>query len=159
MIIHSQRFGSFEVEDGDAIHFPEGLVGFPDERSFVLLRLREGSRVGWLQSTTNKILAFPVISVDALEIDGPYTIGMTESEDGPFAVMAVVCAPPDAPPTVNLLAPIVVDVTARRGAQIFIANQGFSTTDRLVFRRNPDSGGEHSHAGANGVSTASSATL
>ena len=29
MKIQSERFGNFEVDDNDALQFPEGIVGFP----------------------------------------------------------------------------------------------------------------------------------
>jgi flagellar assembly factor FliW len=140
MIIDSQRFGSFDFNENSIIHFPEGLVGFPEERNFALLRVREGSRVAWLQSATNRILAFPVISIDALEIDPSYADKATRgSADGPYAVMAVLCAPGGAPATVNLLAPIIVNVATREGQQTFIPNDRFTTTERLMLRDDRES--------------------
>jgi flagellar assembly factor FliW len=63
MRIQTDRFGTFEVDDKDPIHFPQGMIGFPSEKQFVLLRHRDDSAIGWLQSTTNPALAFPVVSI------------------------------------------------------------------------------------------------
>jgi hypothetical protein len=66
--IQKDRFGTFEVDDKDPIHFPRGMIGFPSEKQFVLLRHRDDSAIGWLQSTTNPALAFPIVSIDALAV-------------------------------------------------------------------------------------------
>jgi flagellar assembly factor FliW len=142
MRIQTDRFGTFEVEDKDPIHFPQGMIGFPLEKQFVLLRQRDDSAIGWLQSTTNPALAFPVVSIDALAVTYPAiaaapTPGQKEEQADPHAVMAVLCASAGQPPTVNLLAPIVVNVRSRKGAQILLENSTFSTSEPFVLRTVP----------------------
>jgi flagellar assembly factor FliW len=136
MKIHSERFGNIEVDDSDALQFPEGIVGFPTERSFVLLRHRENSPIAWLQSVVTPELAFPVVSIEALAIDRPYP-GVTKPYDeaNPHAVMAVLCAPAGGQATVNLLAPIVVNAVTRVGAQVFLEDATFSTTEPFALRQ------------------------
>ena len=34
---HQTRFGALDIDDSNAIHFPNGLIGFPEETLFVLL--------------------------------------------------------------------------------------------------------------------------
>ncbi|HKQ68959.1 MAG TPA: flagellar assembly protein FliW [Polyangiaceae bacterium] len=133
MEIKSERFGSLEVDDGDAISFPDGLVGFAEEKSFVLLRHREGSPIGWLQSVSSAAVAFPVVSLDALHLEHDYPL--PHDDAAPYATMAVLSAAPGKPATVNLLAPIVVNVTTRVGAQVFIESTKFSTIDRFALRQ------------------------
>ncbi|HEY3595767.1 MAG TPA: flagellar assembly protein FliW, partial [Polyangiaceae bacterium] len=114
MRIQSQRFGEFEIDPRDVIDFPEGLIGFVADRKFVLLRHRETSPIGWLQSISRPDFAVPVVSVDALALTDTSIISAARM-DGPgdadgvpnYAVMAVLCAPPGQRATVNLLAPIV----------------------------------------------------
>ena len=125
MRIQTSRFGNFEVDDKDPIHFPQGMIGFPEEKQFVLLRHRDDSAIGWLQSTTNSGLAFPVVSIDALAVVYPAinavpvpVPGQKAEEADPHAVMAVLCASAGQPATVNLLAPIVVNVRSRKGAKM-----------------------------------------
>ena len=142
MRIQTDRFGTFEVDDKDPIHFPQGMIGFPSEKQFVLLRHRDDSAIGWLQSTTNPALAFPVVSIDALAVAYPAITaapapGQTEVEADPHAVMAVLCASAGQPATVNLLAPIVVNVRSRKGAQILLEGTKFSTSEPFVLRELP----------------------
>jgi len=142
MRIQTDRFGAFEVDDKDPIHFPQGMIGFPSEKQFVLLRHRDDSAIGWLQSTTNSALAFPVVSIDALAVAYPTIavtppVGQAEQEADPHAVMAVLCASAGQPATVNLLAPIVVNVRSRKGAQILLEGTRFSTSEPFVLRELP----------------------
>jgi flagellar assembly factor FliW len=143
MRIQTDRFGTFEVDDKDPIHFPQGMIGFPSEKQFVLLRHRDDSAIGWLQSTTNPALAFPVVSIDALAVAYPAITASApaaaepEQEADPHAVMAVLCASAGQPATVNLLAPIVVNVRSRKGAQILLEGTRFSTSEPFVLREMP----------------------
>jgi flagellar assembly factor FliW len=142
MRIQTDRFGTFEVDDKDPIHFPQGMIGFPSEKQFVLLRHRDDSAIGWLQSTSNSALAFPVVSIDALAVAYPTIAatpegGQKAEEVDPHAVMAVLCASAGQPATVNLLAPIVVNVRSRKGAQILLEGTAFSTNEPFVLRNVP----------------------
>lgn len=143
MQIHSHRFGDLEIQECEKIRFPQGMIGFPDEREFVLLRKSGRSVLGWLQSTTNPGLAFPVASLDALLITPQYYAALAAARaptmDLPrfaeqFAAMVIVCASPDGPPTVNLLAPVVVDLDTRTGEQIFLPDSKCSTMEPFVLR-------------------------
>jgi flagellar assembly factor FliW len=144
MRIQSQRFGEFEIDPRDIIHFPEGLIGFTEDQKFVLVRHRESSPIGWLQCVTRPDLALPVVSVDALALQDTTIIsaarmenGASQKENGPeYAVMAVLCAPPGQRATVNLLAPIVVDVRSHKGAQIILDGTTYSTAEPFALRQN-----------------------
>ncbi len=138
MLIQSPRFGLLEIERREVIRFPEGIIGFPDDREYVLLRKNGRAAIGWLHSTTNPALAFPVISLDALAIEPKYFESITKAWHHPsgvdgveseLAVMAIVCAIANGPPTVNLLAPVVVDAVTRTGAQIFLLDTQYTTME------------------------------
>lgn len=139
MQIHSYRFGVLEIESREVIRFPDGIIGFPNEREYVLLRKSSRSAIGWLQATTNPSLAFPVVSLDSLCVDSGYYDylvqacahrGLGAPGDG-LAVMAIVCAAADSPASVNLLAPVVVKTLERLGAQIFLLDSNYSTHEPL----------------------------
>jgi len=140
MKIVSERFGELELDTDNVIQFPNGLIGFPNEHEFVLLRPRENSAVGWLHSATNPKLAFPVVGTEALELEYPdvpveeavrlAAVGGNEESVCMMAVLSVSSAGLDA--TVNLLAPIIVNVETRRGAQILLEHSRFSTREPFV---------------------------
>ncbi len=78
MKIDTSRFGPLEIDDDSIIRFSAGILGFPDEKSYVLLPHREGSPFLWLQSVDNPELAFLVIN--------PFVINREYSFEIPDAV-------------------------------------------------------------------------
>lgn len=140
MNIITDKFGELDLNDSDLITFPRGIVGFRGERAFVLLRKTPDSPVGWLQSVSTPGLALPVVSVDTLAAEIPIEcleIAIAQAKIATdidhCAIMAVVCAPGgDRRATVNLLAPIIVNATTRRGAQVIVENTKLSTQEPFI---------------------------
>ena len=50
MVIQTTRFGAVQLQSGDVIDFPEGILGFNDLRKFVLLDDPNDEIFAWLQS-------------------------------------------------------------------------------------------------------------
>jgi flagellar assembly factor FliW len=69
MQLNTTRFGTLEVNDGDVITFTQPILGFQDQRRFVLLPGPEGSPLKWLQSTESGELAFIVMDPRAVVPD------------------------------------------------------------------------------------------
>ncbi|MFO7180317.1 MAG: flagellar assembly protein FliW [Pseudomonadota bacterium] len=137
--IKTARFGNVVFDPREELRFPVGIAGFPQERSFILIRPSEAAVVSWLQSTKTPTLALPVVSAHAFgegypDVDlGPLAerAGLgSRVED--LAVLVVLTAPPGAPATVNLLAPIVVNAESRIGTQIFLEGTRFGTRELFV---------------------------
>ena len=132
--VRSERFGTIETSAADTIEFASGIIGFPTEQSFILVGHGRSDAVAWLQSTTTSALAFPVVSahgfrgaypdVPIQEIAAAH--GLSDEPDD-IAVMAVLSAPPSGLATVNLMAPILVDTAAKKGAQVLLDGTRFST--------------------------------
>jgi flagellar assembly factor FliW len=135
MKIESQRFGTMEVAEEQLIRFADGMIGFPEEKEYVLLPHGQSEWFAGLQSTENPALAFRVVS--AHDVSDSYNgaldalinaAGLGSSRDD-VAVMAVLCAPQTGPATINLVAPIVVNATTRNAAQVLLDNSRFSTRE------------------------------
>src|SRR5436190_21538362 len=113
MEIETSRFGRLRASESDMIRFPTGIIGFRDERAFVLIPHGGSNLVGWLQSAATPELAFPVVSAHGLVDEYPDVelppaaerAGIGGSADE-LAVLAVMSAPLQQPATVNLLAPL-----------------------------------------------------
>jgi flagellar assembly factor FliW len=140
MDLASTRFGNITIDEKDLIEFPEGLIGFPEDKRYVLLRQRDNSPIAWLHSATNGSLAFPVISLDALTVSfaerdiaaAAQAAGLNASLDQ-LSVMLVFAAPgKNLPATVNLVAPIIVAAESRTGAQVLIEGTGLSACEPLA---------------------------
>ena len=140
MKIDSNRFGTIEIDDEEALAFPNGIIGFPGEKSFILIRQSDNSPIGWLHSTKTGWLALPVVSVEALAIEcddltSDSTLrGLGIDPNHSIAMMVVLNPSGPIGPTVNLVAPIVVNAETRQGAQVLIEGTEHSTQERLLLK-------------------------
>ncbi len=144
MNIQSQRFGVVEFADDAVVDFPAGVIGFADERRFVLIPHKNSSYLAWLQSATTPALAFPVVSAHAFGTDyAAVSIEAAKAAGGgaqadECAVMVILCAPQARPATVNLLAPVVVNLQTRLGAQVILQDNRYTTREPFVLDLSPE---------------------
>jgi flagellar assembly factor FliW len=142
MKFRTTRFGELELPDSDAITLPEGILGFPDSRRFVLLEHdAEGTPFKWLQAVENPSLAFvimdPHLLVSGYEIvfdeEAIETLGSEKFDEENFAAMVIVNIPHGDPihMTANLRAPIIVRLDTRMGQQIVLANEDYPIQHRI----------------------------
>jgi len=79
MQIKTSSFGTQTVNPEDILHFPNGLLGFPDLTQFKLFHEEhENPTVHWLQSTTDENVAMSVVSPSVFGME--YDIGITTDE-------------------------------------------------------------------------------
>ncbi|MFM7109405.1 MAG: flagellar assembly protein FliW [Planctomycetaceae bacterium] len=123
MRITTTRFGQIDVAAGDLIRFPAGLPGLEDCREWALLADAANDAVGWLQSTTRGDVALAVVSPRRFVPD--YRVRIPRSELQPLglvdirdAQVVVVAGRTDTTITLNLKAPIVINVETRTGRQV-----------------------------------------
>jgi flagellar assembly factor FliW len=131
MQLNSTRFGAINIEADDILLFPHGLIGFDEERHWVLLADHDNPSVGWLQSLGKEDLALPVISprkfcpdyqirvnrsqiatLELGELDQAYILTIVNKSEGQL--------------TTNLRAPVVINLDRRIGRQV-ITNDDQST--------------------------------
>ena len=131
MKLQTKYFGEIDYELSQALTFPNGLFGFEEERSFLLLPF-EGS---CLQSTATGPLAF--VLLDPFSLDGEYSPELSAAELEQFGAedisklcFYVLCAVknPVSASTVNLKCPVVVDPRTNEARQVILE------TDRYGMR-------------------------
>lgn len=137
MLVEGTRFGRIEFPDDRVIVLRGGMLGFPQGERYVLHEQEHVQHIAWLQSIDRPDLAFPVMDAasfgagypDPSAADLARGLGLSTTD---LAVLVVVVAR-RAPPTLmaNLLAPIIVDVGSRTGAQVVLDPQRFSATHVL----------------------------
>ena len=123
--VRSQRFGTFDVPRESVLHLPQGLIGFPSHPRWVILDHRPGSPFKWLLSIEDPELAFAVANPGELVADYQPPIELAarllDTDPAEIALFVVVTIPSDPTRmTVNLMAPVVVDVRTRRARQIVL---------------------------------------
>lgn len=124
MLIQTSRFGDIEINETDQINFPEGLLGFSELKSFVLLDDPDDDIFAWLQSIENSRVAFPVLEPE-LFADG-YKVNLGKRDMGALnitsmdkvRVYSIITIPEDPTNmTANLKAPIIINIPERLASQ------------------------------------------
>lgn len=130
--IETTRFGEVTFALGDVIEFPWGLPGFAGQRRFLALTLDEQPNFVWLQSVEDPKVALP--AADPWQIFGDYeprlpvyateTLQLRSNED--FTVLCVIVVTKDAEEmTMNLMAPIVINLKTNRARQVMLENSNY----------------------------------
>ncbi|RDB35519.1 flagellar assembly protein FliW [Spirobacillus cienkowskii] len=134
MKVNTSRFGEVEINEGDIISLPEGLIGFPELNQFILLDHDTDSPFKWLQSTNEATMAFIVISPLSFRPD--YMVEVTEEEVAALkltnpneAVISVIVTIPMDPKkmSANLKAPLVFNLSNRLGKQLVLKDPQYQT--------------------------------
>lgn len=148
MKFSTTRFGEIEYPAEVVLTFPEGVLGFPGEKRYILLEhTSEGSPFKWLQSLDNPDLAFIVVEpftvdpryVFEIDVDTERLIGTADPTS--CAAMSIVNVPRDNPirMTANLKAPLVVNVESRVGRQIVLGTQSYAISTPVFAGGSPTS--------------------
>jgi flagellar assembly factor FliW len=123
--VRSRRFGTFEVSGEQLLHFPQGMIGLPEARRYVILDHRPGSPFKWMLCLDDPELGFAVANPYELVADyrGPVELaarllGTTPEEIAVFVVVTIPTDPTQM--TVNLMAPVAVDLRTRTARQIVL---------------------------------------
>ena len=138
--IQTKYFGPTDYQPDSAFEFPEGLPGFEAERQWVFLERPDASPLLFMQSASRHDLCFLVLPILVADPDYRLSLGPEELDalrlpaganpeiGKDILCAAVVCAGDESrrSTTVNLLAPIVVNLPARVGMQAILAGSGYS---------------------------------
>lgn len=140
MELSTTRFGTIEVEEEDILTFPEGLIGLPLLKRFVLIQHGEGSPFRWLQSVEEP--GFALLLADPWWFVGDYQVSLSDQdvaslgleEQTPKWVYVTITIPPGKPHamTANLLAPLVINGLTRQGRQVILDEECYHTRHPLL---------------------------
>jgi flagellar assembly factor FliW len=126
-VIETTRFGSVSYDEEETFHFPDGLVGFPAHRRY-LLRPHGDGPFSWLQSLDDGSLAFPVTEptkflpdyAPPLNEEERRRLELEEGEE--FRVLTVVSVPEGVGVVrLHLTGPIRINPRRRLGLQSVLA--------------------------------------
>jgi flagellar assembly factor FliW len=137
----SKYFGTLEHTGDTVITLPSGLLGFGAETSFVLVQRPEEFPLVYMQSRLTKELCF--LTLPVLTIDPRYRLELSPDDAtvletlvypriGSEVLCLVLITVHAAGPTANLLAPVVVNLQTRQGAQCINAAPGYSHQHALT---------------------------
>ena len=150
--VQTKCFGEMDYSPDAVFEFPNGIPGFEAERSFVFLERPGAHPLMFMQSLRRPEACFILLPV--LAADPHYKLCLSEEdmaslhlppgsqprigEDVLCAVL--VCAGDERrpQPTVNLLAPILVNLKLQIGIQAILTQSGYPHRHPLVSQESPE---------------------
>lgn len=127
------RFGNCAYAESEVVRFPWGLPGFEALRRFLVISVNEQPGCIWLQSLDDTGVAIPLADPWSLfdDYEAPLPLYAKQSlaieRADSFCTMCVLVARPGSgETTINLLAPIIINLDTRVGRQIMLENQRYS---------------------------------
>jgi flagellar assembly factor FliW len=127
MNVETTRFGRLEIEHDDLLTFPAGLFGLEVCKHWVLLADAQNDALGWLQSTSRPDVAVAVVSPRRFVPN--YQVRVSRNELKPLALsemrdakVLVIVGRNERSITLNLKAPLVINLKQRVGRQVVVNN-------------------------------------
>jgi flagellar assembly factor FliW len=128
MHIGTRHFGTVEIEVDDILLFPHGVIAFEDCRHWVLLADAENPALAWLQSVSRQEVALPVVS--PRRFAPAYSVHVTRGQLVPLefsqfdqAYVLSVVSQSDGDLTLNLKAPLIINLDRRLGRQVITSDE------------------------------------
>ena len=138
MEIRTKYHGVIEAEQKDIVHFQNGIPGFLEEKSFILLKLDQDSPFYILQSTNTAELGFVIVNpfqfFTTYEFDlsdNDKTQLKLESKQDVVVYTILNVKDPFEDSTANLQAPIVLNTSNNEAKQIILNDPRYQTKQSI----------------------------
>lgn len=132
MILSSMRFGEIEIDEKKIIDFPQGIPGLEEIKRFTLIHHDKTYPVSWLQAIDDPCISLPVVNPFLILSDYEFSISdgdMAElslnKRDDLHIVNVVVIPEKIEDMTVNLAAPILINIGENLGKQIIFDRKNY----------------------------------
>ena len=129
-----------QIDERTIIYFPNGLLGFPDIKHYVIFEHDQDVPFKWLQATDEPALAFvimdpflflPDYQVEIQEQDMQELRVRDTSQVSIFVILTIPAGQP-ACMTANLKGPVLVNEENRWAKQLVLANSQYHTRHPLL---------------------------
>ncbi|MBP1992643.1 flagellar assembly protein FliW [Paenibacillus eucommiae] len=134
MKLHTSRFGEIDIETEKLLTFTQGIPGFEDKHSFIMLHPDAEIPFSFMQSAEDGNLAFlvtdPFLYFPDYQFDLPEGIQQEVNIQQPEEIMirSIVSIHPDTQEfALNLLAPIIVNTKEKLGKQVILHHSSYKT--------------------------------
>lgn len=139
MKIQTTRFGEVEVNEKSLFTFIKPILGYEDEKEFVIIEHEGNEKFKWLQSTKTPVLAFAVTVASFWGIEYSFALDdksqtELEIETAEDIVALNIAVIPNGNPlksTINLLAPLVLNFRTHKAAQVILSGTNFDVEHPL----------------------------
>ncbi len=139
MKLVSAKLGEIEYNPESVIDFKNGLIGLENMQRFLLLEESEFSPFGHLQSLDDP--GFTLIVINPFLVEPNYNfalpgeeleaLGVQSTQDF-MALAIVVFSPVPEQITVNLKAPLLVNIKSKQARQVLLLSDDYTVSDPLI---------------------------
>lgn len=129
------RFGDIAADGAKAVEFPNGILGMPNQKNFVVAAMpdKKMEKFQVLQSLDDKDVSFAILALDTLGslIDAEHleeirkVLEMSKADFLTMLIVSIQKTPSGARLSVNLRAPLFIDTANRTGYQIVLASSKY----------------------------------
>lgn len=142
----TRYFGQVQYEEESVLVFPDGIPAFEHEKRFLLLRQPMSEPLVFLQSEATPSLCFAALPVRSacpgyrlqMTVEDLEDLGLETGHQPVIGedvlCLAILSLEENRPPTVNLLAPVVVNLRTLRGLQAIQMDSVYSHRAELPLR-------------------------
>ncbi len=129
MRANTRLFGDIDIPEEKIITLDNGIIGFPDMKHFTLIfdEEKKGASLMWFQSMDEPQFAMPVMQPQIVMPEYNPTINdsllqpLGDLNENNLYVLVTVTVPPQIEKiSVNLKAPIIVNMDTLKGAQLIV---------------------------------------
>lgn len=153
MQITTKVFGEINIDDEKIIHFPNGIIGFPDLTDFAMIHDEEKGTdtIHWLQSLQEPAFAMPVMDPLIVcpdynpEVDDELLNNIGKIVPDELLVLVTVTVPKDITKmTVNLKGPMVINAAERKATQVIVEGDEYKVKFPIydILNKNKEKAGE-----------------
>ncbi len=139
MQIESKLLGTVEFGEDSIIRMDEGLIGISGQKRFVLLEKEDFAPFGYLQSIDDPSLSLVVINPFLVEHEYRFYLpeedlrSLEISQPADFQLLSVVVFSASVTEiTVNLKAPILINIHTRKAKQVILINNDYGVSEPLI---------------------------
>lgn len=145
MKIKTKYLDEVEIDKEKIIKFEKGLPGFEDSKEFALLEIEDLIGFKFLQDINNEYLCFTLVNpfkfLDSYEFNIPdeklKRLDLNLNDD--LLVYNIVTLSNSLEEsTVNLLAPIIINLSNMKGEQFILNNDEYKTKHKLFLKGDKD---------------------
>jgi flagellar assembly factor FliW len=138
--IFTKHFGDLTYDPAEALDFPVGLPGYPDDRRFLLMEMEDTRETFfWLQSLDDGEVSFPLMDVYRVipdydpHVDPEELSDLGDIAEAALEIYNIAVIPEEVEQLrVNLRAPVVINRATRMGKQIICANEEYSIRHMIM---------------------------
>lgn len=140
MKINTRYHGEREYKENEIIYFKNGLPGFEDLKKFISFPIKENELFSVLHSIEDEEIG--IVTVSPFEVDKEYKFKLEDevindlkisSPDDIIVAVTVTLHSKVENITVNMRAPIIININENLGEQIILDNDSYSIKHPLIW--------------------------